>query len=50
MELTKDAALVGVDGWADGRLGDYARSTVMLNDYLLIENIAGLDKARRLQE
>ena len=50
VELTADAALIGVDGWADGRLGDYERSDVMLNDYLLIEDLAGLDKAGRLEK
>jgi predicted phosphodiesterase len=46
--LTERTALVGHDGWADGRLGDYARSTVLLNDYFLIEDLAGLDEADRL--
>ena len=36
MLLSPGAALVGHDGWGDGRLGDYANSNVMLNDYLLI--------------
>jgi hypothetical protein len=48
VELSKEAALVGVDGWADGRLGDYVRSPVMLNDYQLIADLAGLSKADRL--
>src|SRR5262249_51209401 len=46
--LGREAALVGVDGWADGRLGDYVRSPVMLNDYVLIAELAGLTKAARL--
>lgn len=48
VELTREIGLVGVDGWADGRLGDYTRSPVMLNDYLLIAELAGLTKAARL--
>jgi 3',5'-cyclic AMP phosphodiesterase CpdA len=48
VELAPEAALIGVDGWADGRLGSYARSSVMLNDYLLIAELAGLGKAARL--
>jgi predicted phosphohydrolase len=48
VELSREAALVGVDGWADGRLGDYVRSPVMLNDYLLIAELAGLSKEGRL--
>lgn len=48
ISLSAQTALVGHDGWADGRLGDYAGSTVMLNDYLLIDELAGLDKSQRL--
>lgn len=48
--LGPDVALVGVDGWADGRIGDYARSPVMLNDYLLIAELVGLTKAARLEK
>jgi predicted phosphohydrolase len=47
VELAPDAALVGVDGWADGRLGAYATSPVMLNDYLLIAELTGITKAAR---
>jgi predicted phosphohydrolase len=46
--LGKDAALVGHDGWYDGRFGDFARSRVMLNDYLHIDELAYLPKAERL--
>jgi 3',5'-cyclic-AMP phosphodiesterase len=48
VELTPATGLVGHDGWADGRFGDYARSGVLLNDYRLIEEFAGLDKQGRL--
>jgi predicted phosphohydrolase len=48
VELTPDVALVGVDGWSDGRYGDFLRSPVMLNDYLLIAELSGLSKAERL--
>jgi Icc protein len=47
VELAPDIALVGHDSWADGRLGDYARSELMLNDYVLIDDFIGLDKAAR---
>lgn len=47
-ELAPNVGLIGHDGWADGRLGDYESSTVMLNDYRLIKELAGVDKARRL--
>ncbi len=44
IELTPTTGLVGHDGWADGRLGDFANSDVYLNDYLLIREIVGRDK------
>jgi 3',5'-cyclic AMP phosphodiesterase CpdA len=47
--LTAETGLVGHDGWADGRLGDYARSKILLNDYLLIEELSGLAKGDRLE-
>ena len=31
VELTPHTALVGHDGWADGRLGDFDGSDVILN-------------------
>ena len=46
--LTGETGLIGHDGWADGRLGDYERSEVLLNDYRLIEELAGLDREARL--
>ncbi|MEW6364148.1 MAG: metallophosphoesterase [Acidobacteriota bacterium] len=49
VELTGNTALVGDGGWADGRNGDYASSAVMLNDYLLIDEFAGLGRSARLR-
>ena len=46
--LTDETALIGHDSWADGRLGDYAGSNVMLNDYILIEELRDLTKSQRL--
>jgi predicted phosphodiesterase len=38
--LLKDGLfIIGQDGWADGRYGDYARSTVTLNDSRLIADL-----------
>lgn len=37
--LTPDTALIGHDGWADGRCGDFFRSQVDLNDYILIQDL-----------
>ena len=48
VRLSDTTALVGHDGWADGRLGDYAASRIRLNDYRLIADLAGLEKMQRL--
>jgi len=48
-ELSPDTGLLGHDGWSDARLGDYENSTVTLNDYYLIKELAGLDPATRGQ-
>lgn len=50
IRLTDRAALVGHDGWADAREGDYNRSLVMMNDYLLIDELAQFSKQDRLAE
>lgn len=47
MELALGVGLVGHDGWADARLGDYETSLVMMNDYRLIEELAGVGKRER---
>jgi predicted MPP superfamily phosphohydrolase len=47
VELTPQVGLVGHDGWADARLGDYDNSDVMLNDYRLIEELAHWKKPER---
>jgi len=48
--LTANTALVGHDSWADGRLGDFFHSEVMLNDYLLIGELSELDKQERYRK
>ncbi len=50
VRLTGQTALIGHDSWADGRIGDFFGSEVMLNDYVLIEELRGLSKPRRLQK
>lgn len=45
--LASGVGLCGHDGWADARLGDYERSLVMMNDYRLIEELAGASKRER---
>lgn len=46
-ELAPGWGILGHDGWADARLGDYVRSTVMMHDYKLIAELAGVGKAAR---
>jgi predicted MPP superfamily phosphohydrolase len=52
VELTPNTAIHGHDGWCDGRLGDYCGSEEILNDHLLIAELAvcwngvDLDKQR----
>lgn len=42
--LTKTTALVGVGGWGDARYGRFMDSTVVLNDYIKIEDLATIAK------
>jgi Icc protein len=46
--LNNGTAIIGVDGWADGRYGSWERSTVQLNDYVLIMELAHRSKRERL--
>lgn len=46
--LTKATALIGHDSWADGRLGDFYRSTAELNDFQLIRELNVWDRTERL--
>lgn len=46
VELTPRTALVGHDGWGDARLGDHARSTVVLNDFFRIADLSKADKTQ----
>jgi len=48
VELTEKTCLVGDGLWADGRLGDYESSEVILNDYIIIEELAYVDQDTRL--
>jgi len=49
ISLTGNTALVGHDSWADGRLGNFFHSDVLLNDFLLIADLCGL-KQQELYE
>ncbi len=50
VSLTDGTGLVGHDGWADGRFGDYAASPVLLNDYRMIADFEGLEAGPRLAQ
>jgi Icc protein len=42
VRLDATTALVGVDGWGDARLGDFANTRVMLNDFIFIEELTAI--------
>lgn len=46
----EDTLLIGEDGWADGRAGDFLNSKIMMNDYLMIEDLKNLNPADRLNK
>ncbi|HTU24714.1 MAG TPA: metallophosphoesterase [Pirellulales bacterium] len=48
VELAPGVGLVGHDGWADARLGNYEKSVVSMQDFRLIGDFVGLGKAGRL--
>jgi hypothetical protein len=45
VSLSPTTALLGHDGWGDARCGDYWGSSVLLNDFRFIEELAWLDRA-----
>jgi 3',5'-cyclic-AMP phosphodiesterase len=47
LPLSERTGVVGHDGWADARSGDYTGSEILFNDYFLIEDLAGLDADER---
>ena len=48
MSLSEHTALIGHDGWADGRFGDFSSSNVMLSDYRLIRELTDISPEARL--
>lgn len=50
VSLTSGTALVGHDGWGDARLGNFAKTPVELNDFVLIDELLSKDRARRIQQ
>jgi predicted MPP superfamily phosphohydrolase len=47
IEISPNVALIGHDGWADGKADDYTNSNVVLRDYVVINDLAVLDKETR---
>ena len=50
VKLSANTALIGHDGWADGRLGNGIKSKVELNDYRLIKELKGTDIIKRFKK
>lgn len=48
--LSEDTYLVGHGGWSDGGYGHFIQSPVVLNDYLLIEDLSRLRGAELLEK
>ena len=49
VQLAGHVGLIGHDGWADGRSGNYEQSSILLNDYRLIEELSECSKQTRRQ-
>jgi predicted phosphohydrolase len=47
--LCKEVALIGHDGWGDARMGNFLTSSVELNDFYRIEELAGLSRSDRVR-
>lgn len=47
--MTDRTSVIGHDGWADGRYGDYHGSDVQLADFQYIAELSDMTKAERLQ-
>lgn len=50
ISLTEHTALIGHDGWGDGREGDMHNSPVMLNDFVCIEDLKACQDLFALEE
>ncbi len=48
VKLTERSALIGVDGWGDGRIGNYNGSRTELTDWKKIDDLKFLDRTTRL--
>jgi predicted MPP superfamily phosphohydrolase len=50
VEMTSSTAIVGHDGWGDGRIGNALGTPIELNDFYLIEELTGLDRVSLLKK
>lgn len=48
--LSEHTALVGHDGWGDGRCGDVMNTPVMLSDFVAIDDLRGLSRIQLAQK
>ena len=48
--LTSELCLLGHDGWADGRFGDFLSSTVSISDHFLVAELKDLSATDRLRK
>lgn len=47
--LNNDVAIVGDDSWGDGRFGDAEGTEILVNDFFLIQELAGLERGPLLR-
>lgn len=50
LDIDTRTAIIGHDGWADGRSGDYNNLSVELNDFYQIAELQNLTKEKRLEK
>ncbi len=48
IRLTEDLALIGHDGWSDGRCGNFLESPLLIKDYVRIDDLVDLSQEQRL--
>jgi len=48
VQISENVAMVGHDGWSDGRYGNFKQSPIVLNDYVMIQELANLTLDDRL--
>jgi hypothetical protein len=48
IKLNEETALLGHDGWGDGGYGKFMQSSIMLNDYIYIQELVNLKLVDRL--